>query len=248
MKKSKLLTIPIVLIMTLAFCGIAYAHWYDQVHIDGVTKGGTVNIAFDTFEPAIYWEFHEVDGVLVPGEYLGKDVGYGFAYLDLDSYEEDPHTDKFGYERMVIDIFCAYPSYRVHTQYVIRNIGTIPVNICKLFITGERWTKDQPGVPGVKEYDLIFVAPDPDFPFEGELWEDRFPYGEFDPDVDVLVINFDYKNGDFPYQLDPCHTQKGEVDIHFKQDASQCHRYKIFVEIVGLQWNKDCDEWDYPND
>jgi hypothetical protein len=242
MKKNKIITIPIVLIITLAFCGIAYAHWFDQVHVEGVTKGGTVNLAFDWLEPPQYAEFHmNLAGQLVPGEYLGKDVGYGSAYFTEEDY--DVHTLKYGYQKLIIDMFCAYPSYRGHTTFKIHNIGTVPVNICRYIITGERWTKDQPDVPGVKEYDLIFIPTISEY--QGEMYEDRNGNGEVD-DGDVLVINLDIINGYLPYQLDPCNTNKQEIDVHFKQDAAQCHKYLIFVEIAALQWNKDCADWVYP--
>lgn len=234
MKKNKILTIPVVLIMALAFCGIAYAHWFDQVHVEGTTHGGTVNIAFDYYEPPQYTEFYEEGGTLHPGEYLGKDVGSGNAYYVDEDY--DVHTGKYGWKTLVIEMECAYPCYRGHTTYKIHNIGTIPVNICKFLITGERTTKEDDW-----EYDLIFVPTNGEY--NGELWEDRDNNGVIDPDVDVLVINLEVVNG-LPYQIDPCTTNKGEIDIHFKQDAAQCHRYYIYVDILALQWNKDCSWFD----
>jgi hypothetical protein len=238
MKKNKIMTISITLIMTLAFCGIAYAHWFDQVHIKGVVKGGTVNIAFDYLEPPQYSEFHMDEDPdnpgyykLFPGEYLGKNVSWGTAkFVDL---ERDVHTLKFGYKKLEINMYCAYPCYRGHTTFKIHNIGTIPVNICKYVITGERWTK-----AGVKEYNLLFKPTNN--VYEGEMYEDINNNGIID-DGDVLVINLDIINGALPFQLDPCNTQKQEIDIHFKQDAAQCHLYYIYVDIVGLQWNKDCN-------
>jgi hypothetical protein len=236
MRKNKIMTIPIILIVALAFSGVAYAHWFDQVHVEGVVKGGTVNIAFDYAEPPLYSEFHLVAGQLIPGEYLGKDVGSGTAEYSIEDY--DVHTGKLGYQLLTIDIECAYPCYHAYTTYKLHNIGTVPVNICKFIISGARYTKD----PEVFEYDLLFV-PDPNFQYKGTLWEDRDHDGVVDPAVDVLVINIDVVNG-LPYQLDPCHTNKGEIDIHFKQEASQCHRYYIYVYVLGLQWNKDCTFFD----
>jgi hypothetical protein len=229
MKKNKMMTIPIVLIITLAFTGIAYAHWFDQVHIKGVVESGSLNLAFVYGEPPQTSEFYEDEtGLLIPGEYLGKDVGSIQAhYEDL---ETDCRTAEQGYRTLIIDIDCAYPCYRGHTTFIPDNIGTIPVNICKYNITGEKLRKADDS----KVCDLVYIPTDPDVPYTGDLYED---YGDGEL---IKVINLDITNS-LPKQVDPKGAlDKQEIDLHFKQEAQQCHRYKIYVTIFAQQWNKDC--------
>jgi hypothetical protein len=246
MRKNKIMTISVVLIMALSFSGIAYAHWYDQVHIEGITHGGTVNLAFDYYETPTYIEkYLDITGQLKDGEYLGKDVGSGSALYDPDSYEKDVHSGKEGYQIIDVNIECAYPGYRAHIVHKLHNIGTIPVNLCTYHITGEKRLKSDNSIV----HELIFVELDDDDDFIGELWEDVNNNGILD-DGDKLVINVAIENTERPpYQIDPCQDAKQEIDFHFKQAAQQCHRYTIHVDALALQWNKDCIFFDnYPWD
>jgi hypothetical protein len=246
MKKNKMMTISVVLVMALAFSGIAYAHWYDQVHIMGITHGGTVNLSFDDYETPTYVEkYLDANGQLQNGEYLGKDVGSGTALYDPDSWEYDVHSGKEGYSTIDVNIECAYPGYRAHIVHVLHNIGTIPINLCTYQVTGEKRLKSDNSIVHV----LLFKEINDPFDFKGELYEDTNDNLILD-DGDTLVINVVVENGEKPpYQIDPCNDNKQEFDLHFKQDCQQCHRYTIHLEALALQWNKDCDFFDdYPFD
>jgi hypothetical protein len=236
MKKTKLMTISVVLIVALGLTGIAYAHWFDQVHIEGKVHGGTVNIAFSTREPPQCLEYYtDLDGVTHNGEFLGKQVGDCEAWYD--ELVTDPHTDKDGYKKLIVEIDNAYPSYEPHITHIIHNIGTIPFLVCEYIITGQKLTKED-----VFIYNLIYVPTQGEYC--GELWEDVDGDDKVDPAVDKLVINICLVNGILPYQLDPCNENKQEWDLHFKQPAQQCHRYRIQIELKVVQWNKEClDVW-----
>jgi hypothetical protein len=237
MKKTKLMTISVVLILALGLTGIAYAHWFDQVHITGEVKGGTVTLAFDDYEPPQCFEvWRELDGTSHTGEFKDKDVGSCTAIYDEEII--DPHTAKEGWKKLLVTIDNAYPSYEVHSTFIIHNIGTIPFLLCDLIFEGAKYEKD----PEIKVCDLIFIK-DPNDDTHWEVWEDYDGTGTVTPG-DELVINMYFVDGILPFQYDPCYSDKKEIDFHFKQEAQQCHRYKIEISIVAVQWNKEClDVW-----
>ena len=226
---SKILTLPMLIVLVLSAVGVASAHWSDTVRINGTVSMGSLTLAFDYVEPPLCQEYYlDPDtGQLVEGEWLGKDVGNVECWYD--EYIEDPHTGKAGYKKMYIEVTNAYPQYIVHTVFKLHNIGTVPLCVKEYIITGEK--RD---ATGAKIYDLLWYDPDGDW--IGSLWEDVNGNGVVD-DGDLEVINLEITNA-LPYQIDPCRTHKAEMDLEFKQDAEECHTYIIEVEVVGIQWNK----------
>lgn len=236
MNRKKLAATTMVMAIALSMVGYAYAAWYDIVQITGQVDMGSLTLAFDYVEPPIcsefYWDHTVTPPALVPGEYKDKDVGNCTAWFsDLIT---DEHTDKQGYKTLNILVENAYPQYVVRTTYKFHNIGTIPINLCRYDITGEKYDSN-----GTKIYDLLWYDPNEDY--IGELWEDVNGNGVVDSGVDLLVINLEITNA-LPFQVDPCKTNKAEIDMDFKQDAEECHTYKIHVTVWGIQWNKACEE------
>ncbi|GEM_PF-595134 len=229
-RNNKLLSgLPLLLIVLLSTLGAAYAAWTDTIRVNLRAEMGSLTLAFDYKEPPSYVEYYldPATGQLVEGEWEGKDVASGRAYCaDLIT---DEHTGKKGYKRLIIEISNAYPCYHGHTTFILRNIGTVPIYIARFIITGEK--RDS---TGRKIYDLLWYDPDGDY--IGDLYEDVNGNGIVDAG-DIKVINLVITN-DLPWQLDPCHRNKLEMDLHFKQEAEECHTYIITVEVVGVQWNK----------
>jgi hypothetical protein len=220
--------------ISLSMVGYAYAAWYDMVYIKGHVEMGSLTLAFDYVELPECTEKHwnEDHTQKIPGEYKEKDVGDCDAWFEEEITDE--HSGKPGYKKLVIVVDNAYPQYIVHTTFKLHNIGTIPIHIVEYEITGAKYdsTGAQVGV-------LYWVDPDEDF--IGGLFEDRD--GDGAPDTEV--INLEITN-DLQYkQIDPCNTDKQEMDMDFKQEASECHTYKIWVTVWGIQWNK-VYEWEGP--
>jgi len=229
MPSKKLATIPLLIAITLSIFGLVYAHWSDTVQIEGTVHMGSLTLAFDFVEPPLCAEYYRdpVTGALKPGEWLGKDVGdQSCWYNDL---VEDVHSGKKGYKTLYILVTNAYPQYIVHTTFKLHNIGTIPIDIAYYTITGEK--RD---ATGAVIYNLLWYDPDGDY--IGSLYEDVNGNGIVDAG-DIEVINLEITNA-LPYQIDPCKTNKAEIDLEFKQGAEECHTYTIHVAIVGIQWNK----------
>ena len=233
MQNKKISAIALLIAIALSMFGFVYAHWSDMVTIDGTITMGSLALAFDYVEPPLCQEYYPdpVTGILVAGEWEGKDVGsIDCWYAD---YIKDVHTLKEGWKTLIIEVDNAYPQYIVHTTFKLHNIGTVPINICEYVITGEK----RDSTTGVAIYDLLWYDPDGDY--IGELWEDVDGDGVVDPAVDILVINLEITNA-LPYQIDPCETNKAQIDMDFKQEAEQCHTYTIHVTVLGVQWNKPC--------
>jgi len=131
--EKRMIALPAMIMVMLSMTGVAVAHWSDSIQIEGTVHMASMTLAFDNREPPICTEFHEVDGVLVPGELCGKDVGKTTCYYQ--GVITDPHTGKWGYENMIIIIDNAYPCYRVHCTTIVHNIGLIPVDITGFVIT-----------------------------------------------------------------------------------------------------------------
>lgn len=222
-------TILLALALVLGMTGAAFATWSDTVQIEGTVDMGSLTLAFDFVEPPLCQEYYRDPdtGALVPGEWLGKEVGDVDCWFD--DYIEDVHSGKPGYKTLYILVTNAYPQYIVHTTFKLHNIGTIPLDITEYIITGEKRDKD-----GNLIYNLLWYDPDGDW--IGELWEDVNGNGVVDAG-DLEVINLEITNA-LPYQIDPCSTNKAEIDMEFKQDAEECHTYTIHVDIVAIQWNK----------
>jgi hypothetical protein len=231
LNRNKLAATALLISISLSAVGFAYAAWYDVVYIKGTVDMGSLTLAFDYIEPPLCSEFflNRSTGKLDPGEYLGKDVGYCEAWYSEEFMDE--HTLKKGYKQLNIYVENAYPQYYVFTTFKLHNIGEIPINIARFDITGEKYDKD-----GNLIYKLLWFDPNGDY--IGELWEDFNGNGMVDPDVDLLVMNLEITNK-LPYQIDPCFTNKAQIDIDFKQDAEECHTYYLHVTVWGIQWNKD---------
>lgn len=219
MKKIGLICLAIVLV--LAGLGVGYATWKDDVQIDGTVEMGALTLAFDPDELLTCVDNED----LLP---VPKDIGWGEIYYDPDSYIYDDHTDKYGYKTLVLKVHGAYPSYEIHfPTVVVRNIGTIPAHITDINLwdpTGElqwKWVLGPPQAPGD--------------PAVGFFWKDFNGNGSYDADEEVInvdIVNF------VCVQLEPCESTKGEIDLHFKEAAEECHEYSFKISIVGVQWNK----------
>jgi hypothetical protein len=222
--RKKMLALPVVLVLAVSLFGLAYAHWSDMVYIEGTVDMGSLTLAFDYVEPPQCVEYYKDPdtGALIPGEWLGKDVGNCCATrLELI---EDVHTGKLGYKLLCINVTNAYPQYFVHTTFIVHNIGTIPIHLVDFII----W--DPTG-----QLDFMWISPPPASPALGLFYKDfngNQAYDDGEEIINVKLVNF------VCTQLDPCNSTKGEIDIDFKQPAEECHTYRFMAMLVGVQWNK----------
>lgn len=219
MENKRIAVMPLMAIIAFSILGFAYATWSDYVQIETTVNMGTLTIAFDPDEILDYVD----NEPLLP---VPKDIGWGEIYYDPASYIEDPHTLKDGYETLIFKVHDAYPCYEIHfTTVRIGNIGLIPAHIVDI----EVW--DPTG-----ELNWEWTVPPPATPAEGFFWKDFDGDGIYDPG-DEEIINVDIVNF-VCVQIDPCESIKGEVDLHFKEPAEECHEYHFKIQIKAVQWNK----------
>jgi predicted ribosomally synthesized peptide with SipW-like signal peptide len=236
MENKKIAAIMLIIAITLSAVGIVYAHWSDTATINGEIKMGTLTLAFTTAESPVATEYYHnpVPGGFpewILGEAEGKDVGSCSAnYRDLIT---DVHTGKEGYKTLNITIDNAYPQYAVHTTFISHNIGTVPLFIYGVSLVGEK--KDH---TGAHIYDLVMnTSIDIDGHIAGDIWEDVDDSGTVSAG-DILVMNLLLVDTLYPLQIDPCHSEKQEIDIDFKQEAEMCHTYTLTFSLLAVQWNK----------
>jgi hypothetical protein len=235
MENKKIAAIALIIAISLSAVGLIYAHWSDTATINGEIHMGTLTLAYDIYEAPLCAEYYHnltPPPEWIPGEAEGKDVGSCDAhYEDLIT---DIHTLKQGYKTLVIEIDNAYPQYAVHTTFISHNIGTVPLFIYGLSLVGEKLDHT-----GAHIYDLIMnTSIDTNGHIAGDIWEDVNGNGLVDPGVDILVMNVLVVDTLFPLQLDPCHSEKMEIDIDFKQEAEMCHTYTLNFQLLAVQWNK----------
>jgi hypothetical protein len=204
---KKLIALPLLIAIALSIAGFAYAHWSDEIKINGEIHMGSLTLAFIEIEPPV--EYYWKGGVRYPGEPMGKDVATTTSTLEEPI--TDPHSGKSGWKKLGITITNGYPEYEVHCTFIIDNIGTTPLDIVGFNIydpTGTfTWVSTGVGIG-------------------------YFTDASGKPMVDVELVNTF-----IPYQLDPCNKDKMEIDIHLKEDALECHTYQFVVEILYSQWN-----------
>jgi predicted ribosomally synthesized peptide with SipW-like signal peptide len=233
MENKKIAAIMLIIAITLSALGIVYAHWSDTATITGDIQMGTLTLAFSNAEDPVANEYfwNVTSHKWQSGEAEGKNVGSANAkYKDFIT---DIHTGKPGWKTLEINITNAYPQYAVHTTFIAHNIGTVP-----LFIYGVTLVGDKKDHTGVHIYNLVMnTSIDSDGHIAGDIWEDVDNSGTVSAG-DILVMNLLLVNTLYPLQLDPCQSDKEEIDIDFKQAAEMCHTYTLTFSLLAVQWNK----------
>ena len=219
MQDKKILLMPLMIMLALSISGVAFSTWSDNVRIEGTVEMGTLTIAIDYEETPLCQEFYRDpdNGQLMPGEYCGKNVAScSISRVDLIV---DPHTGKSGYKKAIWTIDDAYPCY--HCSYInfkIRNIGNVAAHIVAVIVTGyDNMDKEELGL----------------------RWDVPYREGAFTNDVDGDGDNEDIINIEIGKliceQIDPCTWYKTEIDLHFKQEAEECHTYTFEIVVIAIE-------------
>jgi len=115
-----LMLLVLGLVLALASLGVAYGLWSKALTVDGTVHTGDLNADWGL---ATCSELHGWPGTLLPGEYLGKDVGSVEAVIDPNDAQIIHFTVNNG-----------YPSYVADCEVEYSNTGTIPVNVVGITI------------------------------------------------------------------------------------------------------------------
>lgn len=221
MKKIGILTL--VLIFALGSLGVGYAHWSQTLFIEGTVNTGSFCVGFSH-----QYSDDPVEEPCNPGAIDDSDrfdPGYTKNVAGCDCDLVDPklccEPDKEAWERMLITVCNAYPSYTNTIHFSLDNCGTIPAEVVGATIVMVDTTPVSIALP------KCTVVP-------VDLDDDTYP------DVNM---HFD---GPADQQIDPCESLWYGLTLHFKDgvDAAgdpvglkQNTTYKFYIEIETIQWN-----------
>ncbi len=230
--------ILLALALCLSITGGAFAHWSDNVNIEGTAEMGSLTFGFTRLVASWDSEYYAT---------MYPDVGYpskevGDEVCELSVTETDVHTDKTVYKVLTFNITSAYPQYWAINKFTLDNAGTIPLCIHTVTVTLPAGftaveSADYPGAMWeVKDardkvvYNIWLYKEPVDY---GAGWEIEPPWmfpGNFGTETGVraLVCN----------QIDPCNELLTEICVDLKQDAEECHTYTFKITIEAIQWNK----------
>ena len=133
MRKTKLLVLPMLLMLGLLTSGLAHAYWSQTLYIEGNVASGKLDWEF-TFamaedEEGKDWNCGD-NFVPTPWE-VDKDVGSTTIEIT------DPHT-------VTLTLTNVYPSYWTSADVYAHNNGTIPLIIDRVIINGNVFRKINP--------------------------------------------------------------------------------------------------------
>lgn len=213
--KEKALTLLTLIFISLSILGFVYAQWNDIIVVRSTMAFGDLNMGFTMQEPPTWTEYHinPLTGQLEPGEYQGKDVGESECqYTNLKP--SDMHTGKQAYETLIITINNAYPSYEVHCNFTLENIGTLPLHINETVISDPNgiltWDPAQGALVDANSKPLIYIVITPELVCN-KLWPSDDP---ITPDI-----------------IEPV-TLEAEIAVHITQNAEECRTYSFQVKII----------------
>lgn len=232
MENKKIAAIALIIAIALSAFGLAYAHWTDTATINGKIQMGTLTLAFNTteFPTATLYYYNTTLLAWLLGEANGKHVASASAtYEDLIT---DGHTGKSGYKTMVLTIGNAYPGLSVRTTWIPHNIGTVPLLIYGITLNGNKTDS----TTGAVLHQLLMNITVSSV-IRGTIWEDLNDNGIIDPPADKRVMELTIVDTTFPLQLEPCHSDKGEFDLLFDEDAEMCHTYKLSFSLLAEQYS-----------
>jgi len=116
--KEKVLTLLTLIFIALSISGFTYAQWNDTIVVSNT-------MTFDYWNDSLNMGF--VNPLICWDDETTKDVGkFNCYYTDLKT---DSVTAKQANETLIITTTNAYPGYKVHCNFTVENIGTLPLHI-----------------------------------------------------------------------------------------------------------------------
>lgn len=200
--KTKLMGMFALLVIALSVAGFAYAHWSDEIYINGEVEMGSLTFGFSDI--LLCEDGKMVDGVIVKPE--PKPVGEVACWLEVP--ETDVHSGKTVWKKLWVNITNAYPEYVAQCTYLLDNGGTIPLDVtmyCVLITTNDGLTYGWEG-------DMI-VARNADGEAVINIWFEPFFFGQIDPcnSVEQTIIVH------LKEPAEECHTYAFDITIHAEQ-------------------------------
>jgi len=221
MRMKKIGLLGLALVLALGLTGAGFAHWQDEVYIEGTVEMGDFLVG--------WLEVLEEDDNEDENDPI-KEVGDVTQVLSLPETGVHHLPPETVYKMLTITITNGYPQYESHCKVSLKNAGTIPAHIVDVIVT-----------PGAG----LFAANEASWdlnlnPVDWELVD-----ADGDVVLDLVICKQETLLSLICNQLEPCTAEPVDIDIEIKQDAEECHTYEFSVEIIAVQWNK-ADEYPFP--
>lgn len=204
MNKTVKLFLPVLCLLAI---GIAYAHWSENLYVNGQVETGEVDWGF---LPPIIWSDptgSTGDFALDPSIdeegftfYLTKDV----ASTDVDIYDTDGDGD---FDTMEVHIYNAYPCYYGHIGFDARVGGTVPIKIWKVVINGVEF-------------------------YENNIYDSFDLNGDGEDDIE-----FWWPEYYFGAQLHPGDKVDTSFSFHILQPCPEGETLTFTIEFIAVQYN-----------
>lgn len=213
MKKIRVLAL--VMVLSFAALGGAYAMWYDSLFLNTTVKTGSVDVCWTNVKTSDSGGYYaDMDGGAGENIWQGnkdsmdvgnpnsgelKNIGTLDAVLSNDSEWSDVRNLD---DQLDITLLNGYPGYQEYVEAGITNKGTVPVKFRVITTDVPAWIKVQielykNGTGGVNEWTEL----------EG-------------------------------YQLDPGETIQARITYRVEQCAEQGVEANFKVQLKGIQWNE----------
>lgn len=193
-KNEETMALVTIVFLALSLTGFTYAEWNDSVLITNTMTFGNWTRTTRFVHP-LDWFDNEI----------AVDVGQANChYTEADPVE--------GYEKLVIEISNAYPSYAVDCHFTLKNVGTDSSEITAVRILDPssmlnwEWTNST----------------------EGVFWKDFDGDGVHDAGEEILNVTITHL---LNVDLDPGATMSATTRIHVADGAEDCHTYNLEVQI-----------------
>jgi hypothetical protein len=213
-----------VLLLSMAFASVAYAHWTKIITMEGYVKTGRLHLTPTLTPVSLTQENKHV-------AYWGEWDGCGI-------------TDN----RVYFELWNTYPCLDACVRLQIHNDGTIPAGFHSLTpIYVERWVED--AWVAFDDFDYQ-MSGDPESGYFITVWK---PGSLPDPDpiwdkimtITILLSDIDPPGGplnpDYPHgwcQIDPQGLVIADICFHFFEGLWQGENFRFGLELEYWNWNE----------
>ena len=217
MKKVKVLAM--VMMLTFAAMGAAYALWFDTLKIEETVTTGTVDVVWENVvssDCGCNYEAHDnnvyagsLDSMDVGNPNDSKNIGCKQGVIGTIAGDNTGNNDGGRSDLLTLTLTNGYPGYQEYVKADIKNTGTVPVKFM-LSITAD-------------EQNVVYDA-------------DTNPTG-------WLIVEPTLANGEEGetiegYQLDPGKTVSVKINQRVRQVAPQDANADFAYTIQAVQWNE----------
>lgn len=261
MKTNKIFAVLALTLIALSAAGYAYAHWSDEVYLEGDVYTGSLEIVISDKDQEIWvWvegqDWVEQDMIAEyygpdPEDptnpehpaYLGKEdvmkctdawVGRELLPEDLCVYAPEKCVELTMYKAVKFTLENAYPETAFETYMHIHNVGSIPAHWIGCTATLWAWEDtDSDGVPDT----WVEVTPAYFSSMGIEVWAEAYDAAG-DP---IPGISYDPKTGkivvDGEHQFHPCEGIDVYITFYFTDFLPECRSFRGELVFDFVQWN-----------